>query len=323
MGRKFNNLDSDEGIFFSKELEFLKARTYDQLYPQLLARRLFPVDSSADTGAATITYQSWDHIGAAKLIHTYAQDLPNIEITAKEITRKIYGEGAAFGFSLQDIRAAKFAGKPLEQRKADATRRQMLQLENKIAFHGNSAQGVPGTDIPGFINAPNTTAVTIPDGAVDDTRWVDDTGAALKTPDQIIADVCLMSNTIRDTTNGVETPQTLLLPELQYGHISCTPRSSTSDTTILDFIVKSNAWIREVIPVYNLKDSAPVSAGYEGEDCMILYDRSPDKLTLEIPQDIEMLPVQESALYFEVPVHARTAGVIIYYPKSIAQGNGI
>jgi hypothetical protein len=250
-------------------------------------------------------------------------DLPNIDVNAKEITRKVYGEGAAFGYSLQDVRAAAFANKPLVQRKADAARRQMLQLENKIAFHGNSAQGVPGTDIPGFINAPNTTSVTIPDGGTADTRWIEDDGTALKTPDQIIADVCLMSTTVRDTTNGVETPNTLLLPEAQYGHITCTPRSSTSDTTIAEFILKSNAWIQEIIPTYNLKDSAPVNAAYEGEDCMILYDKSSDKLTLEIPQDVEFLPVQESALYFEVPVHARTAGVIIYYSKSVAQGNGI
>jgi hypothetical protein len=324
MKRQYINLDADEGVFFSKELEYLKARTYDRLYPELLARRLFPVDSSADPGASTITYQSWDHVGAAKLIHSYAMDLPNIDVTAKEITRKVYGEGAAFGYSLQDIRAARFAGKPLEQRKADATRRQMMQLENKIAFHGNDATlGVPGTDIPGFINAPNTTSVTIPDGDTPDTRWLDDAGAALKTPDQIIADICLMSTTVRDTTNGVETPNTLLLPEAQYGHISCTPRSSTSDTTILNFVLQSNAWISEIIPVYNLKDAAPASGSYEGQDCMILYDRSPDKLTLEVPQDFEMLPVQERALYFEVPTHARTAGVIIYYPKSVAQGNGI
>ncbi len=318
MGRKFVNLDADEGIFFSKELEFLKARTYDRLYPELLARRLFPVDSSADTGASTITYQSWDHIGAAKLIHSYAMDLPNIDVSAKEVTRKIYGEGAAFGYSLQDIRAARFAGKPLEQRKADATRRQMLQLENKIAFHGNDVdKGVPGTDIPAFINNADFNSVTIPqNGGSTSTLWEN------KTPDEILNDVGLMVTSIRDISNGVEAPNTLILPEKQFTHISTTPRSSTSDTTILNFLLMSNAWINQVIPVYNLKGAAP-NGGYNGNDCMMLYDLSPDKLTLEVPQDIEMLPVQESALYFEIPVHARTAGVIVYYPKSIAQGNGI
>jgi len=303
--RQFINLDADEGIFFERELKYIKANSYDVLYPELLARRLFPVDSSADTGAATITYQSWDHIGMAKLIHMYSDDIPNIEITAKETTRKIYSEGVAFGYSLQEIRNARFAGKPLEQRKANAARRQVMYLENQLAFFGDAS-----TDIPGFIGAPNINQVTIPVGAGASTLWVN------KTPDEIISDICAMVSSIRDVSNGVESPNTLLLPEAQYTLISCTPRSTTSDTTILSFVLASNAWISQIIPVYQLK-----GAGAGGSDTMMLYDMSPDKLTLEIPQDIEFLPVQEKGFMFETPVHARTAGVIIYYPKSVAQGD--
>lgn len=308
MERKYNNLDADEGIFFEKELESLKANSYDVLYPELLARRLFPVDSTADTGAATITYQTWDHVGMARLIHQYGQDLPNIEVTAKETTRKIYSEGIAFGYSMQDIRNARFAGKPLEQRKASAARRQMLQLENSLAFFGDAR-----TDIPGFIGAPNINQVVFPaDGTGSSKTW------ASKTPDQIIRDFGLLSTTIRDVSNGVEHGTTILLPELQYGQISTTPRSTTSDTTILEFVLKTNPWIQEVIPTYELS-----GAGAGSTDTVMLYNRSPEKLTLEIPQDVEFLPTQEKGFMFEIPVHARTAGVIIYYPKSIAQGDGI
>jgi len=316
--RTFIALDEDEGIFFSKELEYVKARSYDRLYPELLARRLFPVDSSAHPGAATITYDSWDALGVAKIIHSYAQDLPASDVTAKQITRRIYSQGTSFHYSLQDIRAAQFAGKPLTQRQADSARRQMLQLENKIAFHGNDAAlGVPGIDIPGFINHPNVNAVTAPDGASTTTNW------STKTSEEIIADICLMVETVRDVSNGVESPSILLLPESQYTLIACTPRTTTTETTILRWILESNPFISEIIPVYNLKGSIPASVAYDSEDCAILYDRSPDKLTLEIPQDVEMLPVQEKALSFSVPVHSRNAGVLIYYPKSIAQLNGI
>ena len=305
--QQFVNLDADEGIYFEKELEYLKAKSYDVLYPELLARRLFPVDSSADTGAATITYQTWDHVGMAKLIHQYAQDVPNIEITAKETTRKIYSEGVAFGYSMQDIRNARYAGKPLEQRKASAARRQVLQLENTLAFHGDA-----NTDIPPFVNNPNFNQVTLGTGLVGDT-WAD------KSADEIILDICNMVSAIRDISNGVEAPNTLLIPEAQYTQLSCTPRSTTSDTTILNFVLQSNAWISEVIPTYELK----LAASGGTEDVAILYDKSPDKLTLEIPQDVEFLPPQENGFMFEILTHARTAGVIVYYPKSVAQMDGI
>lgn len=108
--REFVNLDAEAGIFFENELEHMKARSYDVLYPDLLARRLFPVDSSADSGDETISFETWDNVGMAKLLHTYAMDLPNVELTASKTTRQIYGMGVAFGYSLQDIRAARKSG---------------------------------------------------------------------------------------------------------------------------------------------------------------------------------------------------------------------
>lgn len=322
--RQFINLDAESGVFFENELEHMKARTYDVIYPELLARRLFPVDSSADPGDETISYETWDHVGMAKLLHTYAQDLPNVEVTAKKTTRNIYGEGVAFGYSIQDIRAAQKSGKPLSQRKMDAARRQLLQLENKIAFYGNSANGVPGTDIPGFINNPNVNAVTIPqNGGATSTLWVNKTAA------EIINDINLMCSAIRTVSNGVEFPRRLILPEAQYTLIATEPSgvtisngASNANTTILQYVLQSNPFVEEILPVYELAGAAP-SGAWDGNDCMILYDPSPDKLTLEVPQDVEFFPVQEKGLMYEVPAHMRTAGVIIYYPKSIAQGNGI
>jgi len=303
----FVNLDANESIFFLEELEHVKSRSYDVKYPELLARRLFPLSQEVDSGAETIAYETYDHVGAAKIIHSYANDLPALEVSGKKTVRQVYSEGISFGYSLQDIRNAQMAGKSLTNRKANGCRRQMLALENKLAFHGDST-----TDIPGFIGSANINAVTIPAGAATTTPW--DT----KTADEILNDVTLMVTAIVDGSNGVESPNTLLLPIEQYTLISTKPRSTTSDTTILEFMLKSNAWISEVIPVYELK-----GAGASGKDTMMLYDRNPEKLTLEVPQDVEFLKPQEKALYYEVPVHARTAGVIIYYPKSIAQGDGI
>lgn len=305
--RVYLNLDANETVFFERELNYVKSRSYDVQYPALMARTLFPVDTAANTGAKTITYDTYDHVGMAKLIHNYAQDLPNVEVNAKQTTVTIYSLGIAFGYSLQDIRSSMMAGKSLDQRKANAARFQMAVLENDIAFYGDSS-----TSIPPFVNNPNTIKPTIPAGASTFTTW------ATKTPDEIIKDVQIMVTAIRDTTKGIEMPNTLCLPEAQYTHIATTPRSTVSDTTILSFILSSNPWVREIIPVWNLKGAGPT-----GQDVMILYDRSPDKLTLDIPQEVEFLPTQEKALMYEVPVHSRTAGVIVYYPKSIAQGNGI
>ena len=305
---QYKNLDAGESLFFEGELEHVKARSYDVLYPELMARRLFPVSSEADPADKVIVYTSYDHVGMAKLIHSYAQDLPDVDVSGVEYTRKIFSEGISFGYSFQDIRASRRAGKSLEQRKANAARRQMLSLENKIAFFGDDKAGIPT-----FLNNPEFNQYTVPNNAADASAlWVD------KSPDEILKDINGMFTLVRVSTNAVEFADTLLLPDEHYNLIATTPRSSTSDTTILQFVLNTSPWLKEVIPCYEL-----AGAGESGEDVAIAYRRSPDKLTMEIPQDVEFMPAQEEGLMFKVPVHARTAGVIVYYPKSVCQATGI
>ena len=309
----FTNMDAGESIFFQEELEHVKSRSYDVKYPELLARRLFPLSNEVPSGAESLAYETYDHVGAAKIIHNYANDIPTVEVKGKKTVRLIYSTAISFGYSIQDVRNAQLAGKPLNQRKANACRRQMLVLENKLAFHGDAA-----TDIPPFINAANVNAVTMADSAAStSTLW------STKTAAEIIADVSALTTAVFEGSNGVETVDTMLLPLAQYSLINDTPRSSTSDKTIMQFILETNAFIKEIIPVYELKGAAPSAATYDSTDCVIVYKKDPEKLTLEVPQDVEFLNPQEKALYYSVPVHARTAGVVIYYPKSIAQGNGI
>ena len=70
------------------------------------------------------------------------------------------------------------------------------------------------------------------------------------------------------------------------------------------------------------RDANMASDPFTGE-IMIAYRRDPDAFTLEIPQMFEQLPVQERGLEFVVPCHSRIGGVIIYYPLSMAIGEGI
>lgn len=302
------SLDANEAIFFARELEHVKAKAYDVKYPMLKAMTLIPVSTEAGPGAETITYEQYDQVGAAKIIASYADDLPRVDIKGKEITSKIRSIGEAYGYSLQEIRAAQMAGKPLTARKAEAARRANDQTVNKIAWYGDDTHGLTG-----FIGHPNVpVAVVANDGTGSSTKFVD------KTPDQILRDMNNLCNGIITLTKGVENPDTLLMPLEQFTKISTTARSSTSDTTILEYFLKNSPSVRTVEWVNELKG---VGAG--GTDIMIAYSRSPDRITLEIPQPFEQLPVQERGLEFLVPCHSRCGGVILYYPLSASIAEGI
>jgi len=301
-------LDAQETIFFERELEKIKVKTYDKKYPELKIRKLVPVNSDVDPGAETITYYQYDSVGMAKIVESYAKDFPRVDVRKKQFSSPVKSLGDSYGYSIQEIRKAKMAGTPLEQRRANTARKAMMQTEDEIGAKGDAKSGLGGL----FTNA-NTTEYTLP---------ADGTGSAKtfasKTPAQILRDLNGMVNTPVDLTNGVETVDTLLLPIAQYTLIASTPRSDNSDMTILQYFMKNNPFIQNVDHYHKLK-----GLGAGATDRMFAYRRDPDVVTLEIPQDFEQFPPQEEGMEFVVYCHERFGGVIIYYPLATIFADGL
>ena len=82
-------LDADGAVFFQRQLEHIKSKSYDVLYADLIARTLFPVSNEGGMGVTSITYRTYDQIGSAKIISAYADDLPRAdEFSWLEDTKK-------------------------------------------------------------------------------------------------------------------------------------------------------------------------------------------------------------------------------------------
>ena len=303
----FDNLDADENIFFERQLEQVRAQSYDVKYAQLKARLLIPVDNSIDPGAETVKYEQYDMVGQAKIINSYADDLPRSDVKAKEFRQPIKGIGSAYGYSIQELRAAKFAGKPLEARRANAARRAIEQTIDRIGATGDA-----NNNLLGLLNQPNALSYVVPNGAGGQALW------STKTPDEILKDMNGVANLIVSTTLEIELPDTLALPVDQFSLVASTARSPNSDTTILDYFLKNNPYIQAVEPWAKL-----AGAGSGGTDRMVAYRRDPDALMLVIPQEFEQFPPQSKGLEFEIPCHARCGGVQVFYPLSICYGDGI
>ena len=58
-GTHFDSAE-DASIFFARELDHVKSKSYDKQYPQFTALTLFPQTSDADAGAETITCYTYD-----------------------------------------------------------------------------------------------------------------------------------------------------------------------------------------------------------------------------------------------------------------------
>lgn len=305
--------DANESMFLLRQLDYIKQQTYDIKYAELKARKLFPVSSEADPGAERIFYRQYDQSGLAKIISNYADDLPDADVSGKEFSAKVKTLGASYKYNQQEMRAAVYGNVPLEQRRANAARRAIAQKENTLAFKGDALTGLVG-----LFNAPNVTSVTIPaTGTGSTTQWVN------KTPDQILFDMNLVANTIVSTSLGVEQPDTMLLPLAQFNYTASTARSANSDTTILNYFLQNNPYIKQVEWVNELKGAGVSGSGSAPYDRMYAYRRSADALTLEIPSDFEQHEMEKRNLVFKIPCTERYAGLLIYYPLSLAYGDGI
>lgn len=310
--RRFDSLRSDgahedANVFLQEQVQQIKATNYNRRYPQLKSRQFVPIDNSIDRATPTVKVRSYSQVGVAKLLATYADDLPRSDVKVDEMIVKVKGAGDSYGYGLDEIRFAQKAGQNLDAMKGAAARRGMEILFDRVLAIGDTDTGMLG-----LLNQPNALTFTVPNGGGGTADW------ASKTPREILDDMIGICEYIATQTNEVESANTLLLPRDQFVQVSTTPmQENASEKTILDFF-------RANYPGINVQQWLRLATAGSGSGTrMVAYRLDPEYLQGLIPQEFEQLPVQEDRLEFLIPCHGRIGGVVAYYPLSIAYGDGI
>ena len=299
--------DANESIFFARQLEYIKSKTYDVKRVPLNALALMPVSTAIPEGATTHTYRQYDSVGMAKVIANYSNDLPRADVTGKEFTNPIRSIGNSFGYNVQEIRSAQFAGVDLSTKKSASATRAHNEKINQLAFAGDADHGLPG-----FISNANVPEVTLA---------ADGTGAsktfASKTADKIVRDVNALINKVITQSKGIHRVTQVWMPIEQYALIATTQNSAASDTTILSFL-------QAVHPGVEFKQVVELDgAGAGGADRMYAMENSMENWQLEIPMMQKMYSPQQQGLEFVIPVESRFAGCIIEYPLAFSFCDGV
>lgn len=318
VGVRSMNFDDAEAasVFFARELDFVKSQSYDVEYPEFTALSLFPMSSEVDPGAETVTYYSYDKTGLAKIISNYATDLPRADVKGKPTTAIIKSLGDSYGYSIQEMRASRLAGKSLDTRKAESARYQIDYLNNKIAWNGDAETGLKGVlstdnDVPLY---------TVANGAKGTTSWAD------KTEDEILADITGMLKQMATVTKKVEKPDTLALSSDAYIEIQ-NKRIEGTATTVLKYIQDNIPDIKQIVSCPELDadsvETNPYAAASDGKAVALLFKNDSRKLSIENPLPFMQYPIQTQGLEVVVPCEARTAGAMIYYPMSLLIAVGV
>lgn len=315
-GTRFDSAE-DASVFFARELDHIKAQSYDMEYPELTALSLFPISSEADSGAETITYYTYDKSGLAKVIDNYSTDLPRADVNGKPSFAQIKSLGDSYGYSAQEMRASRLAGKSLDVRKAESARYQIDRLTNQIAWAGDKESGLMGVLSEGQ-NIPLYTVLA--GGESGKTSWLE------KTADEILADVNGMQKQVARVTKNVERPDTLCVPSDVFMDIS-TRRIPDTSTTVKSFLLEHAPYLKDIVSTAELDNDSvetnPYAKAVSGQGVAFLFKNDERKLTLENPMPFYQYPLQARNLEVVVPCEARTAGVIVYYPLSCLIAVGV
>lgn len=315
-GTRFDSADA-ASVFFARELDYVKSKSYDVEYPELTALGLFPISSEADPGAETITYYTYDKQGLAKVIDNYSTDLPRADVDGKPSYAKVKSIGASYGYSVQEMRASKMAGKGLDTRKAESARYAIDSMINRIAWAGDLNSGLMGVLSTGQ-NIPLYTVAAGADSGK--TKWTE------KTADEILMDINGMAKQVARTTKNVERPDTLCVPADVYMDIA-TRRIPTTPTTVLSFLLEHSPYIKNIISTAELDadsvETNPYAQASNGQGVAFLFKNDPRKISLENPLPYIQHTIQVHNLETTIPCEARTAGVIVYYPLSCLIAVGV
>lgn len=306
---RFDSVE-DASIFFARQLDYIKAKSYDKVYPEFTALNNFPITHEVPEGAETMTYYSYDKTGFAEIISNYASDLPRADVKGNPTTVSVKSIGASYGYSVQEMRASRMAGKSLDVRKANAARYACDRTVNMIAFTGDSRH-----KLQGMLSADNNIPLYTLSTVNGKTSWKD------KSASEILDDINGMFAYQARLTQDVERSDTLALPPDVYIDLS-TRQIPNTGFTVMKFLMENAPYLKKIISAPELMDKNKEMNPY-GENVALLYTNDAEKFSLEIPMSFYQYPLQNRNLEIVVPCEERVAGIVLYYPMSALIAVGV
>lgn len=301
------HFDAGETMFLERELTQLRARIFEVVFPDLMARSFLPKANDIASSAETFAWKVLTPLGDADVVANTANDLPRVDVTAREVLGKVRNVGAAYGWGINELREAARLGVPLSDLKAQTARTAIERgIDLTLAFGSlASTEGMGTTDfnVSGFCNNTDIVNNTILAGAY----WF---AGSPPTPSAILADMAAPFISVVTATKSKFRPDTLLMPTRHYTYVQQTPFSTLSGESILTVFLKNNPGV-QVFPWYRLD-----TAGAASVPRMIAYQKDPQVLEAVIPQEFEQLPPEAKGLEFVVNCTGRCGGVKVYQPTA-------
>lgn len=295
--------------FLVRQTSYIESAVNEIVYPDIQYPTLVPVDTSAPEWVKTVTYYGADKFGKAGWINGNADDIPKATTNLTKFETQVHMAGIGYGYGMEEIQQAMMLGIPLANQDAMAARRAYEEMVERVALFGDTEKG--------FSGLLNSSAVTAASATTGD--W------ATATAEEVLADI--NGALIGQFTGTLFTSMadTLLLPYGKYLSLSSRMVSSTSDTSILNWLRANNAYTAQTgqsLTIRAIRGLDTLGTGSTAR--MVAYRRDPNVVKMHIPMPHRFLPVEKSGpLRYDVPGIFRLGGVDWRRPKEASYIDGI
>lgn len=291
------------GIWAASELHKIKSAAYEKEYPAGSALKVFPVTNELSDTDKTFEYQVFDKVGIAQIISDYTDDLPTVDALMTSEFGKVFRLGNAFLISIDEIKAGQRTGKSLSARKANAAQLAHDQLVNRLVFKGSKPHKIVSVfDHPNLTKIPATT------------KWLSDDGNT-KHPEAAENDLEHAIEVLENQTQGQHRATHILIPPSIRKVLNA--RMPETSMSYLQYFQQQNSGITiEAISELENFDGT-------GKRGVLVYEKDPMNMSIEIPEAFNMLPAQPKDLHFKVPCTSKCTGLTIYRPLTIVMITGV
>jgi hypothetical protein len=275
---------------------------------------LMYVDTSSDQWASNVTYFSMDYEGQAQWFAAAAQDMPYAESSRAKHEVPIHMAGIGYTYNLEELMQAMMVpGLSLTSDRASAAREAANRFVETVAKTGDTTktwQGLYNQTGPGTTGAASA--------------WVGANGRLNSgiTAAIILSETNAILNLVFADTQISFFADTLLLPPAVFGALASTPRSDTSDTTLLEYIRMANVYTASTNMPLTIKAGIGLNSIDSGK--AIAYQNHPKVVRLHYPMMHQFLePYQIGPVIFSVPGILRIGGVEVKRNKAMRYLTGL
>ena len=263
--------------------------------------QLLPISFEAGEWADSIRYEIYDYAGRGKRTSGKGKDINLVDVAYADKSFPVAYGDIGYDYTQEELRRTAFLRRPISERKLGAAIDGYRRHMNDVGLFGETSSGFTGL----FNNA------NVPQGNAPTGGW------GVATPDNILADINALIQTVWTNTAYNDQVTDIVIAPGAFSTISFKPRSTTSDTTILNFIKQNNiAKVQRGVDINFTPGYGLDTAGSGSTRRMVGYVKSDSRLVMHIPLPLRFLAPQLVGLSVQVPGEYKYSGVEFRYPKS-------